>query len=283
VASLAGLVPTVIDSVIELRVEIRGDVGGMGRTPTLAVYRDGTVLRPFEGPSHYEPRITRLTPAGLARLKEAAAAGGLMEQSGAIQPDPDYMGGFISYVIELRTGDELIRRSTPNALAPTDRPAGEQLIARATELADLDRWLPADAWAIGPADAVPYVAANFLLKLTIWDHPWPGPSDDPFGPRLDVADVAWPLSGKLEDFGDRLAEPPLGEGSAARCGAVTLADAARVQAALLGAPWSDRPIPGSDRMAVLLSWASAGSLVDVSLANLLPDDPLDCGIDMSWP
>jgi hypothetical protein len=269
---LAGLVPTEIDPVVELRVWIHGDVGGMGRTPNLAVYRDGTVLRSTD----QGPRITRLAPEGLARLKEAAGAGGLLDTSGVVKPDPDYAGGFVSYVIELRKGGELIRRATTNSLTAADRPAGEALIARAEELVDLDRWLQSEAWVVGPADAELYVPANLLLKVTIWDTPGGTAA-------LDLEDVAWPLPGELVDFGTRLTDPPLGEGSIARCAPVSLADAARVQAALFDAPWVEAMIPMSERMAADLSWESEHSHITVSLANLLPDDPLDCEIDQSWP
>ena len=272
--------PTTIDPVIELRVDIHGDVGGPGRTPTLSVFRDGTVLRATPD----GPRITRLTSAGLARLKEAAAAGGLLESSGHIAPNPDYFGGFTSYVIQLRRGEALIVRSTSNSLTPEDRAAGEALIARAEELADLERWLPAEAWVAGPPhDARPYVPANLLLKITIWDNPVgvePGATPPPL---LDLDDVSWPLSGRLQDFGVRLTEPPLGEGSIARCGPVSLKAAARVQAALLAAPWDEVMIPMSERMSALLTWESSNGHIDVSLASLLPDDPIDCGIDESWP
>lgn len=277
--TLAGLVPTEIDAVIELRVWIQGDVGGMGRTPNLTAYRDGTLLRSTD----QGPRITRLTPEGLARLKEAAGAGGLLDSSGVIKPDPEYFGGYVSFSIELRRGGELIRRATSNSLTPADRPAGEALIARAEELVDLNSWLPADAWLVDPTHAELYIPTNLLLKITIWDNPIEGPPGETRPPMIDVADVAWPLGGELQGFGVALAEPPLGSGSIARCGPVSLADAALVQSALFEAPWESPSIPTSDRMAATLTWDAQRSHVNVSLANLLPGDALDCSLDGSWP
>ena len=96
---------------------------------------------------------------------------------------------------------------------------------------------------------------------------------------LDVAHVEWSLGGRLDNFGDALAKPPLGAGSVSRCGLVTLAGATAVLRALAAAPL----VPEAERMKADLTWAVAKSRVTVSLAPLLPDDPRDCAVDLAWP
>lgn len=266
-----GPVASSIDPVVLLRVEIRGDVS-VGRVPSLTVYRDGTVLRRDLGSG----RITRLTPAGVGLLLVPAMDSDLLVTSGEIRPDPAYQAGFITYTIDLRRGEEIVRRSTTNSLTSATRTEAERIIALAKHLDDLESWLPADAWATGPASATRYVASHFLLKVTVFEKQ---PGVDYRRRPLDVSDVDWPLGGRLEDFGDALAKPPLGAGSASRCGLVTLVEFRAVDRALGLAPTTQE----AERMVTELDWAAARSRVTVSLAPLLPDDPPDCAVDGSWP
>jgi hypothetical protein len=37
-----------------------------------------------------------------------------------------------------------------------------------------------------------------------------------------------------------------------------------------------------DRLSAELDWGDTGH-VSVSLISLMPDDPVDCGVDNSWP
>lgn len=264
-------VATSIDPVVLLRVEIRPDVS-VGRFPSLTVYRDGTVLR-REGSSG---RVTRLTPTGLGTLLASATDSDLLATSGEIGWDPAYVGGFALYSIDLRRGDRIVHRSTTNVPPPNRTSEANRIITLAEHLDDLESWLPADAWAIGPASATPYVASDYLLKVTVFKNQ-PG-VDYPPQP-LDVAQVEWPLGGRLDDVGDALTNPPLGAGSVSRCGLVTLAEATAVLRALAAAPL----VPEAERMKADLTWAVAASRVTVSLAPLLPDDPRDCAVDPTWP
>ena len=147
-----------IDPVVLLRVEIRGDVS-VGRIPLLTVYRDGSVLRPGDDANG---RITRLTPQGVSLLLDPAMASDLLVTSGRIGPDPAYQGGFTSYSIDLRRGEEIVHRSTTNSLTTATRAEGERIIALAEYLGDLESWLPADAWAI--ADRTDSRCHSFLYK-----------------------------------------------------------------------------------------------------------------------
>jgi hypothetical protein len=262
-------VASTIDAVVELRVEIRPDVS-VGRMPMMTVYRDGTVLRR----GNLGGVITRLSPDGLERLRTEATDSGLFVTSGELGSDPTYQGGVATYTIELRRGTEIIRRQTTNSMAPATRAEAERLIALAEHLADLESWLPADAWAIGPAAAEPYLASNYLLKVSTLKQPgaeYP-PAD------MDLADVDWPLPGSLAGFGKVDESQSTDPGTSARCGPLTLSEATAVQAALAGAPWTDM----GDRLSAELDWGDTGH-VSVSLISLMPDDPVDCAVDNSWP
>jgi hypothetical protein len=262
-------VATAIDAEMELRVEIRPDVS-VGRMPMMTVYRDGTVLRR----GNLGGTITRLDADGLERLLAEATDSGLFAASGELDTDPTYNGGFATYTIELRRGSEIIRRQTTNAMAPAVRAEGERLIALAEHLADLEAWLPADAWAVGPDAAEPYLASNYLLKVSTLKQPgaeYP-PAD------MDLSDVVWPFPGSLAGFGEVDEGQPMGSGTSSRCGALTLTEATAVQRALAEAPWTSM----GDRLVAELDWGDTGH-VSVSLISLLPDDPIDCAVDNSWP
>jgi hypothetical protein len=261
---------TTIDPVVLLRVDILPDVS-VGRMPSLTVYRDGTVLR-RDDPSG---SITRLTSEGLGLLMAAASADRLFGASGSIGPDPTYAGGFTSYSITLRRGEAAVVRSTTNAPAQADRAEAESIIALAEHLDDLDTWLPSSAWAEGPRAASPYVASDYLLKVTVFKQPG---VDYPPQP-LDRADVDWPLAGSLEGFGELAEDQPLGSGTTSRCGVLTLAEAVAVQGALAVAPFN----AVAENLQAELDWAPSIGHVTVTLVPLLPDDRRECAVDRSWP
>ena len=234
----------------------------------MTVYRDGTVLRRDDTGGH----VTRLSATGLERLLAEATNSGLFVTSGKLGSDPTYQGGVTTYAIDLRRDAEVVRRETSNSIPPETRAEAERIIALAEHLDDLEAWLPGDAWTVGPAAAEPYVAVNYLMKVTTYKG-----VDDP-RPIKDRAEIAWPLPGTLEGFGTVAEDQPLGPGTSSRCGTLTLGEADAVKRALAGAPFE----PMNDRTQVRLGWADIGHLT-VTLIPLLPEDPLDCAIDLSWP
>ncbi len=264
-------IASAIDPEVMLRVEIRPDAS-VGRMPSLTVYRDGSVLRRDDASG----RITRLTPSGLALLLAPATESDLLAASGELGSDPAYQGGRTTYTIELRRGQEIVRRETTNSMAPATRSEAERIIALAEHLDDLESWLPEDVWATKPAAFEPFVASNYLLKVTSFKQP----GVDYPAQALDRADVDWPLPGTLEGFGDLPdVEQPLGPGTTSRCGVLTLAEAAAVKRSLAAAPF----VPMGERLQADLDWAPSIGHVTVSLIPLLPEDPLDCAVDLSWP
>ncbi len=266
-------IASVVDPVLVLRVESRPDVS-YGRFPALSVFRDGTVLiRTNDG-----GRVAKLTLEGVTLLVAEAERSNLFAVSGTIPVDPTWQAGFNTSTIDLRRGQKLIHRSTTNAMAPARRAEGNRIIALAEHLTALETWLPATVWLIGPTAALPYIPAALLLKVSL--------SADPTGSlsaaaALDVDAVQWPLRGSLADFGKPISRWP-GDVSTSRCGVISLAEAWSVQSNLAAA-WSSPAIPPGDRMSATLGWKARQSYVELSLASLLPDDPRDCSIDLSWP
>jgi hypothetical protein len=246
-----------------LRVNIETDTGAP-RYPSLTVYRDGTVLS-------QDGRMARLTPAGLAQVLSTASDSNLFVASGDLGFEPGYVGGGARAVIELRRGDDVIRRSTPLATAVATRAEADRIIALAEHLVDLESWLPADAWATKPSADTMYVPTDYVLTVTVEkDRPGEG---HPLA-VVDIADIDWPLAGRLQDFGEPQPDPGLGVGSSARCGTMTLAESIAVQRALAEAPLARETVS----MRAVIDWAAAGSHVTVGIYPLLPEDPHDCTV-----
>jgi hypothetical protein len=259
-ASPSGPIASTIDPLVLLRVNIVSDTHP-GRYPSMTVYGDGSVVS-------RGGQMTRLTPAGLERLMAPAVNSDLLVASGELDIDPAYVGGVPTWMIDLRRSDVIIRRSTTHseAVVPSQRIEAERIIALVEQLAGRESWLPADAWATAPIAGARYVPARFLVVTRFEDGP--GRTDL----ALDVADVDWPLGGRLEDFGTALG--PAVDGESSRCGLVTLPEALAVQQALTAAPVR----PDGEDLDADLDWASAGRHVTVSLVPLLPDDPADCAV-----
>ena len=258
-------VAAAIDPVVMLRVNFTSDTGG-ARYPSMTVYRDGTVVS--QGGA-----MTRLTPDGLDLLMAPAMQSDLLVTSGEIDVDPAYVGGGAGSSIELRRGEVMVRRSTihSGAAVPAQRTEAERIEALAERLADHESWLPADAWAVGPTAAARYTPDRFRLMIAI--------EDGPAGPyaALDVADVDWPLPGRLEEFGQ--AEVEAVEGWSFRCGPLTQVEALAVQRALAAAPLR----PKYEGLDADLDWAASRKHLTVSLVPLLPDDPNTCAVVGNFP
>lgn len=270
--SLTDLAPNIPDPFVVVQANITGDVGAF-RTPSLTVYRDGHVLFWSDG-----PRVAQLTIQGVDSLQALVLDAGFLSMAEIVPIDARYAGGYMSYVVALRHGDELVTRRTTNAPNPAHRAEADAIIALVERVVDVGHVLPGGAWAVPPGEAAAYVPSMLLFKVTAFDNPLTDRSQA----RLDVADVRWPFTTPLLGFGGLLADPPLGPGSTSRCAVVTLADAARIEQAIAPAPWGGW-IPTSERMSATLTWNAGHAHVKVSLEELLPEDSNDCAVDGSWP
>ena len=198
----------------------------------------------------------------------------LLVASGEIDVDPAFVGGGAGSSIELRRGEMIVRRSTihSDAAVPAQRTEAERIEALAERLADHESWLPADAWAVGPTAAARYTPARFRLTMAIEEARPAGPYA-----ALDVADVDWPLPGRLEEFGQ--AELEAVEGWSFRCGPLTQVEALAVQRALAAAPLR----PEGENLDADLDWAASRKHLTVSLVPLPPDDTNSCAVVGNFP
>jgi hypothetical protein len=249
--------------VVELRVSIRADVEGPGRTPELILYRDGTIIRRVDGGA----RVTKVTFEARDLLVRAAAQTGLFRESGSIPIDPEHDGGFMSYAVELRTGLGMVHRSTPNAVAAKYAEASRELIALAERLSEPEKILPSDAWVVPASAAVPFVAATYRLEIIV--QPSGADPSDPNLPR-DVDTVRWPLGPSLVEWG-RVYDVGMDAETTYRCGSLSLTEAVLVESALAGS-WSTERLPAADWMGTTLTSRAQRSAVDVWMSNLLPDE-----------
>ena len=265
--SPSGPVASSIDPVVLLRVDIGSDTGGY-RYPSLTVYRDGTVL-------NRSGRMTRLTPTGMERLTFATTNSGLFLASGDLGFEPGYVGGAATVFIELRRGDEIIRRSTPLAEAQATRDEALRIIALAERLIDHESWLPADAWAAGPASATVYAPSHFLMQVTVEAN-----RAGLVGlPALDVADVEWPLPGRMETFGVKFESPF--SSAITRCGVIGLSEGLALERAIGARYWAVHPNAGNTFAD--LAWGAADSRVTIRRVSPLPGEQLECTADaLNW-
>lgn len=234
----------------------------------LTVYRDGTVLHPDQDGG----RLTRLTPDGVALLLAPATESDLFASSGVIERAPGAISGDVaSYAIDLRRADRVVRRWTTNVSLPADQAESDRIIALARRIADHESWLPPEAWSSAPTTAERFVPSQFLLKIGVYDNPL---NDQPTA-ELDVADVDWPIDGRMVDFGQP-AERPVAPDITWRCGALTFAEAAAVRDSVQAAPF----VPLGFHSQADLRWRSRGERVTLVLTPVLPDDPPGCPADL---
>lgn len=274
--SLASLVPNVPDIYVVLEANRSDDIGGF-RVPNLTVYRDGTVLLRQEA----APIVARLTAAGLGAFEALVLDAGFLTMAARVPVDPTYAAGFTSYVITLRHDGTLIQRATSNAPAPGHRSEADAIIALVDRVIDVERVLPATAWAVPPSAAAPYVPSKLVFKVTTFDNPVDPNAPD--GPTFDVAAVQWPFETPMLRFGNAVATELLGPGSASRCAVVTLEAAASIADAIAPAPWGPDRIPASERMTATLTWMAGHGHVAVSLGEMLPGETDGCEADGNWP
>jgi hypothetical protein len=132
----------------------------------------------------------------------------------------------------------------------------------AAKIRDADGWIPAALVVGAPA---PYVPDEYLLHVTLRRGPNGPPSQD-----TDIAEVAWPFAGGLEDVGT--VAPDEEKGQTKRCAVITRAMAEAMVAAEHAAgvdfPHSLTALTQSPT----LRWAAGRQgTATIALQQLLPD------------
>jgi hypothetical protein len=221
----------------------------------------------------------RLTPAGIAQLRETVTATGLFGTSGSYPgvalPNVEPPGrGIDSYGISLGSGADAVTvywwsMFPDDALYYEPSPEREALDALGAQLIVFDTWLPDDAWA--ERELCTVQASRF--RVFIFAQPYGGALAD-LPP--DVANVPWPLGGEIlswgADVGDHAPDEPY---HAERCGIAARADASRLVDKLRDAgafvPFFSTTLDAG-LIGGQLGDRAANRILDIYVQPLLPDD-----------
>lgn len=261
---------------------------GTGRQWLISVYEDGHVLTPdltrVEVSSPLDVidgawmLARRLTPAGIAQLRETVTATGLFGTSGSYNPvalpnvEPPGRDGD-GYGISLGSGTDAITvhwasMFPDDALYYEPSPQREALDVLGTKMLVFDSWLPDDAWA----ERDPCTVQALRFRVFIFADLYGGALAD-LPP--DVADVPWPLGGEILSWGaDVGSQSPDEPYPIVRCGIAARADALRLVDELRKAgvfdPFSTTLDAGI--IELRLGDRAANRILAIDVQPLLPDD-----------
>ena len=255
---------------------LRITAGGGGPTsptnqlPWVSLMADGTLVWQTlpSGPEAPLLVTRRLTPEGLAELRDRIFGSGLLDASATheLEPLPGAQPpgrgvAVFTFTTGPSEGDVVVTsvqwlgdEEEQTYYQPS--PEREALDALARALRDPEAMLDDDSWE-GPAE--PYQGTAYQLVLM------PQRDAPPFG-NPDVAELPLAFDGPIEEFGEVVSGP--GE-VLTRCGVITREEAAGVvqvfDAGDFGEVGLDRPVGGG------LDWAEGNGIVDVVLLPLMPD------------
>jgi len=265
--------PVAVDDLL-LRVVSAGGgpIDPASLMPWATLMADGTMIWQPESRTAINGFMTRrLTPSGLAELREHIFGAGLLDVSATheLEPQPGVeppgRGASLHTFTAGNGADQVVVTSVqwlgddeestyyqPDA----DR---EQLDAVAQQLRDPESLVEADAWT-GPAE--PYDASDYQLILTTYRDF--SPSEHP-----DVSDVPIPFDEPLDEFGVESGDqrPPM-----TRCGVISRAEAAQIVDAVTAMGSAITNSVGLDRPTLAsLNWAAGNGTVDMYLLPRMPD------------
>jgi hypothetical protein len=270
-------------SALVIRVVSCNDV--CGPNPGTTILSDGRVIWMSEGPAGGILVERTLSSSGLQRVRDAMDATGLLEVDGSygptLRPGADPPGhGAISHVFKVPRGDGFVRvrADDPGTFDGDNELLGavwnipqeaRVLSALATNVGDMEAWLPADAWA---DTRRVHEASAYLLIVTS-----ERPGDPP--PFPDVDAVRWPFPGPIDAVGLPYTEQGVLVANSRclpidRAGAVALAAAERAvgHERAVTAPYND----------LSYAWERGPGSVNVALRQLLPDQLVTCRDGGDW-
>jgi len=260
-----------------------------GREWLISVYEDGHVLTPgltLGGSGAGAWMLARrLTPAGIAQLRETVTTTGLFIESGRYDPvalpnvEPPGRG-IDGYGMTLGSGTDAVTvywtsMFPDDALYYEPSPEREELDVLGARMIGFDAWLADAGWA--ERDPCTVQALRFRVFIFI----------DAYGGVLadlppDIADVPWPLDGEILSWGADVG-PPDEPRLAVRCGIAARADASRLVDELRDAgvfdPFSTTLDAGF--IELQLGDRAANRILDLYVQPLLPDD--DQCTYANWP
>lgn len=259
---------------------------GTGRQWLISVYEDGHVLTPDRTWVEVSSPLDvidgawmlarRLTPAGLAQLRETVTATGLFGTSGSYTPvalpnvEPPGRDGN-GYGISLGSGTDAVTihwasMFSDDALYYEPSPEREALDALGAKMLVFDSWLPDDAWA----ERDPCTVQALRFRVFVYADLYGGALAD-LPP--DVADVPWPLGGEILSWGADVGSPDEPQ-LVVRCGIAARADASRLVDDLREAGGFDPVSTTLDAGIIELQLGdrAANRILTLYVQPLLPDD-----------
>ncbi len=242
-----------------LRIDMGGGLAGPDQNalsiPQVSVYADGRVISQgaqidiYPGPALPALSLSRLSPAGLARVLDEAAEAGLTggDRHYPMRGIADAHSTMFTVVIEgethVVTAEALgLEAGHEDQFDATELQARRAMIEFQAALSYLPPWLGTDVLA----DGLPYE----FDELRIIARPGLPPDE----PDLAQPDLEWPLPEPLMSFGEPY---PMGED--ARCGTVSGEDLQTLLPLVMNANQLTR-------------WESDGQLYELLLRPLLPDE-----------
>jgi hypothetical protein len=249
--------PDALDATLVLRIESVGGLMGPDfaarAMPTVSVYSDGRVISQgaqiaiFPGPALPSLQVSRLSPAGLQRLVDAAVAAGLggrnrhLDLEGIMDATTTVFtliaGGTTHTVSAYALGEGV---GMDDRMSPEERDARAALLELSAAATDLT-WLGTDVVANG----LPYE----MTALRVFATPSDGRSTEPGAEILE-----WPLDTPLGEIG---APFPLGPG---------------VRCAVIDGDDLEALLPLLQAANQLTQWESEEGLYGLTFRPLLPDE-----------
>lgn len=244
-----------------------------GVTPGTTILDDGRIIwQPPDG------RVLqgRLTPAGLARVREAIAGEPALGADGVFvatlrpgaEPIPHGVGSHRFDVVH-PAGAVVVDAWDPDSLADQRDawfipPEMESLDRLADLLTEPVAWLGADAFETGPD---PYQPDRYMVVIDLF------PAIGEAGEFLaDVDEIDWPFGGPIEAAGDPVG--PGADGLPPRCLILTTEDAQALRTAESEAGASRNLRQWTTTIAY--DWRRADGFVQVTVIQLLPHEQGAC-------
>ena len=254
-----------------------GPIDPASLLPWATLMADGTMIWQPESRTAINGFMTRrLTPSGVAELREHIFGGDLLDASATheLEPQPGVEPpgrGVSLHTFTVGNGADQVVVTSVQWLGEEEESTyyqpdadREQLDALARQLRDPESLVAADAWADA---AAPYEAADYQLVLTAYrDVP-------PYG-NPDASAVPFPFEGPLDEFGAESGDP---RPPPTRCGVISRAEAAQIVDAVTAMGSAITNSVGLDRPTLVsLDWAAGNGTVDVYLLPRMPDGFPEC-------
>lgn len=254
-----------------LRLVTVCDVSPPQLLPRFTLMADGTVVWHSSADIPALVYTRRLTPDGLAEMREYLFGSGVFETSAEYVPElrpgaPEPPGhGACAHTYTAHDGDVVVRSTSwfgeeEETTYYQPAPERQALDLLAGELLEPEALVDESAWA---TPAAIYEGTEYQLMIVLYaDSPGLGSG------TLDASDAAWPFEGPVDAFGVQ-GGPWGAAGQNVRCGPISRDDANALIASLED-PEAQQPSVGPPWY-WSLAWEEGNGSMDVHLVPLMPD------------